>query len=308
MSAPRTILITGATGKQGGAVITNLLTSSTKRTQPLKMIALTRDVQSRGAQKLAAKPNISVIEGDLSYPNAIFARTGPIWGVFHVQINSDVEEEQGKPFIDAAVAHGVEFYVYASGDRGGPERSSHDPTWVKNFAAKYNIEKHLQGHAQSSSRLSYTILRPVTFFDNLTNDVHGKGFARMWEQMGPKRLQMVATQDIGWFAANAFLNPDKNHNASLTIVGDELSHAEADAIYQEIMGSPMQLAPCLIGSAVKYFKQDTVGDMFRWFEEVGYGGNVEECRRVHPDVQDYRTWLIESILKEDNREMREANH
>ncbi|KAK7996266.1 transposable element tc1 transposase [Apiospora marii] len=118
MSATRqTILVTGATGKQGGALIDNLLSSS--QAPQFDIIAVTRDTQSVKAQKLSALPNVKVISGDLTSPDAIFEAAGPVWGVYSVQVNSDSEESQGKALVDAAVLHGVQHFVYSSGDRGG---------------------------------------------------------------------------------------------------------------------------------------------------------------------------------------------
>ncbi|MCJ1420581.1 hypothetical protein MMC32_006939 [Xylographa parallela] len=293
MSSPRTILITGATGKQGGAVIATLLAA--RSSQPLHIIGVTRSKASQGAQSLAKKPNVSLVEGDLGNPTAIFQQAGPVWGVFSVQLNTDAEETQGKALIDAAVAHGVRHFVYTSGDRGGPVKSPIDPTNVKNFAAKYNIEKHLEKQAAMSPQgMTYTILRPVTFFDNLTPDIHGKGFARMWQQVGPKKLQMVATKDIGWFGANAFLHPEENRNRTWTIAGDELTQEEADVIFKEVMGTSMGIAPCVVGKGLKFAMKDTLGAMFQWFKDVGYGADVGECRRIYPGMHDYRAWLLES--------------
>lgn len=298
-SSQKTILVTGATGKQGGAVISALLQASQPDPLPFQIIAVTRDTQSPSAQRLASQPNVTLISGDLSDPAAIFSKaaaTGsdPVWGVYSVQVNSDVEEQQGKALIDAAVAHGVKHFVYSSGDRGGPQKSAINPTYVKNFAAKYNIEKHLIGcAADSQQKMAWTILRPVTFFENLANDIQGKGFARMWEQMGEKKLQLVSTKDIGWFGAHAFLHAEENYNVALTLVGDELTQPEADSVFRDVVGYSMPMAPCLIGSAVKWAKKDTVGDMFQWFTEVGYGGDVEECRKRYPGMQDFTTWLKE---------------
>ncbi len=218
-----------------------------------------------------------------------------MWGVFSVQVNSDDEERHGKAMVDAAASHGVQHFVYSSGDRGGPEKSNFDPTNVKNFAAKYNIEKHLVAQATlSPQKMTYTILRPVTFFENLTADVHGKGFTRMWEQLGTKKLQFVSTVDIGWFAASSFLNPAEHASAAITIVGDELTQPEADVIFKEVTGQSMPIAPCLIANTVKLVLRDSVGDMFRWFGENGYGGSVEACRKTYPPIQDFRAWIGEN--------------
>ncbi|OBT72681.1 hypothetical protein VF21_08568 [Pseudogymnoascus sp. 05NY08] len=293
LTTPKTVLVIGATGKQGGAVIENILASP--QAHSFNIVAVTRDAASRKAQKLAAHPNVSVIEGDLANVDNIFNKTGPVWGVYSVQVNSDVEEQQGKAMADAAVMNGAQHFVYSSGDRGGPERSPNNPTYVKNFAAKHAIEKHLQQRAEKSpQQMTYTILRPVTFFENLTTDLHGKGFARMWEQLGSKKLQMVSTKDIGWFAAQSFLQPDKYKNAALTLVGDELTQPEANVIYKKVTGQSMVMAACPIASAVKFVLKGSVGDMFKWFEDEGYGGNLQECRKANHNMQDFDAWLNEN--------------
>ena len=291
MSSPeKTVLITGATGKQGGAVVAHLLASP--GASSFNIVAVTRDSTTDRARRLAELPGVSVVEGDFSDVSAVFARTGPVWGVFSVQVNSDNEERQGKAMVDAAVAHGVQHFVYSSGDRGGPARSDFDATNVKNFAAKYGIEKHLIAQATlSPQKMTYTILRPVTFFENLTADVHGKGFARMWEQLGDKKLQFVSTADIGWFAAASFLSPAEHAGAAVTVVGDELTQPEADAVFRQVTGRPMPIAPCVVANTVKLVLRDSVGDMFRWFGESGYGGSVEACRETYPPIQDFRAWI-----------------
>jgi uncharacterized protein YbjT (DUF2867 family) len=290
-SAPtKTVLVTGSTGKQGGAVIDNLLSSA--QASSFHIVAVTRDTNTPRAKKLASRPNVSVIAGDLSNTDAIFAKSGPVWGVYSVQINSDAEEAQGKALIDAAVSHGVQHFVYSSCDRGGPEKSAVDPTNVKNFAAKFRIEKHLESLAVGSKQqMTYTILRPASFMENLTTDRHGQGYARMWEQLGSKPLQIVSTTDIGFFAAQSFLHPEKMHKAAPSLVGDELTQPQADVIFREVVGKSMPLAPCLVGSAVKFILKDTVGDMFLWFAEDGFKGDVQECRRAYPQMQNFRAWL-----------------
>jgi uncharacterized protein YbjT (DUF2867 family) len=286
----KTILVTGATGKQGGAVITNILASS--HASSFKIIAVTRDAATPRSRRLASLPGVSVVEGDLSDIPRIFAKTGPVWGVYGVQVNSDEEERHGKALVDAAITNGAQHFVYSSGDRGGPDKSNFDPTKVKNFAAKYAIEKHLIAQASlSPQKMTHTILRPVTFFENLTADVHGKGFTRMWEQLGSKKLQFVSTADIGWFAAASFLDPSQHAGEAITIVGDELTQPEADVIFKDVIGTHMPIAACLIANTVKWVLRDSVGDMFQWFGESGYGGSVKACRATYPDIKDFRSWL-----------------
>jgi len=208
---------------------------------------------------------------------------------------SDREEKQGKALVDESVLGGVSHFVYTSGDRGGPVKSPTDPTEVSNFIAKYKIERRLQERAAASAQgMTYTILRPVMFFDNLVFSRHGQGFARMWEHLGNKNLQLVSTKDIGWFGAQALLFPHQYRNTALSLAGDELTQLEAAVIFGSIVGKEMPLAPCLVGSALKFFMKEALGTMFRWFKAVGYGADVEVCRRLNPKMQDFHAWLKES--------------
>lgn len=84
----KAILISGATGKQGGSVIRALL----KQKADFQILALTRDTQSNSAQKLLKlSPNVKLITGNLDKPSDIFqkakaASSLPVWGVFSVQV------------------------------------------------------------------------------------------------------------------------------------------------------------------------------------------------------------------------------
>jgi uncharacterized protein YbjT (DUF2867 family) len=73
--AARRILITGATGKQGGAVLNALLSLSDRSSTTLEILALTRKPDSAKAKLLASKPNITVIQGQPSDAAAVFAKT-----------------------------------------------------------------------------------------------------------------------------------------------------------------------------------------------------------------------------------------
>jgi uncharacterized protein YbjT (DUF2867 family) len=88
--ASRAVLITGATGKQGGSVVNALLKANT----PFEILALTRNAKSASAQKLLQKsPKIKLVTGDFSAVDDIFlqakaATSSPIWGVFSVQVHN----------------------------------------------------------------------------------------------------------------------------------------------------------------------------------------------------------------------------
>lgn len=86
----KALLITGATGKQGGSVLNALL----RVNADFEILALTRNTQSPSAQKLVQKsPKIKLVAGDLDAADDIFRKAKeisklPIWGVYSVQVGS----------------------------------------------------------------------------------------------------------------------------------------------------------------------------------------------------------------------------
>ncbi|KAG0645925.1 hypothetical protein D0Z07_7847 [Hyphodiscus hymeniophilus] len=288
----RKYLVVGATGKQGGSVVSAL--QSLSPSFPIHIFALTRSVSSPRAQSLAADPNVSVIAGDPSTLETVFSQIGTgIDGVFCMTVPGQKarEEDQAKAFIDASIKYRVKHFVFTSGDRGGPGKSDNNPTNVPNLKSKHAIEVYLK--AQAEGRMAWTILRPTTFMDMLSTDTHGKGFGRLWAGLGEKPLQIISTRDIGHFGAEALLKPDQYNGKARSIAGDELSFEEASKIFQEETGHQMPLAPCIVGSGLKLLVGD-LGAMFGWLRTDGYGVDITGLRKEYPGLQTFRQWIQES--------------
>ena len=295
MASSRKVLVTGATGKQGGAVINALLASPAASS--FQILAVTRNPESGSAKAVVSKsPNIKIVKGDLDDCEGIFREAGEgIDSAFLVtfpqiqKVEQIQEEKQGKDFVDAAVAHGVKHFVFTSVDRGA--RSDSDPTYVPHFISKYNIELHLKEKAASSGMI-YTIFRPVAFVDNFQPDFAGKGMATMLYQMGEKRLQLVSVKDIGIFAAMAFTHPEGFKNRSLSLAGDELNYKEASEVFHKVYGRPLPTTFSLLTTLMRWVVKD-VGLMVKWFEEVGFTADIAECKRINPGMLNFESWLKE---------------
>jgi uncharacterized protein YbjT (DUF2867 family) len=290
------LLVTGATGKQGGALITALLAAPPGpdgRGGAFQIYALTRRANGASARALASR-GVHIVEGDMLDPGPIFSRIGAdLWGVFCVTVPGATEEQQARGIIDAAVEAGVRHFVYTSVDRGGPAVSPTNPTAIPHFVSKHNVEKYLEDKAASSpQQMTWTILRPTAFYDNLTPDFMGRVFARAMQQMEPKRLQLISARDIGRTAARVFSSRSLERYAGvgISLAGDELNFGEMKRIFEEEVGYQMPLATGWIVSAIKWAVAD-FGIMFGWFETDGYGVDVEGLRREDPELEDFRTWL-----------------
>src|ERR671916_2504543 len=144
------ILVTGATGNQGGAAARELLANG------CRVKAMTRNPTSEAAQALVAE-NAEVVRADLDDPSSLESALAGVWGVFTVQNTWEAgverEEEQGKRIAEIARRQGVQHYVYSS------VGSAHRATGIPHFDNKWRVEETVRGLGLPS----YTILRPVFF-------------------------------------------------------------------------------------------------------------------------------------------------
>jgi uncharacterized protein YbjT (DUF2867 family) len=159
----KTILVTGATGKQGRALIHSLLqpsTSSPTPTDQYHIYALTRNPSSPTAQSLLSAydaSNLTLVEGNLDERSSVVsvfeaaitddAHGNGIWGVFAVLAfpglgaSAEGEERQGKMLADIALEYHVRAFVYSSSMRAGPKYEA-KLDMKPSGLAKRNIEVH----------------------------------------------------------------------------------------------------------------------------------------------------------------------
>lgn len=294
-SSHRRIIVTGATGKQGGALIEALLAHTN---QPFDIYAVTRNTTSAGAKRLASKPNVHVIAGDFEHPEAIFQQVENAWGVFSVTTpmgsgGAKTEEVQGKAMTKAALDAKVKHIVYTSVDRGA--NSDYDATDIPHFISKKNVEDDIKAKTQSGET-TWTFLRPVAFMDNLSNDFMGKVFVAMWRQNGmDTKLQLVSTKDIGRVGAEAFLNASSANyrNKSISLAGDSISPNDAAKIFKESQGQEIISTYSIFGTLAKWWMPDELGKMFDWFVATGYGADVPALKQKYPFLKDFKAWLEE---------------
>jgi uncharacterized protein YbjT (DUF2867 family) len=299
----RTILVTGATGKQGGSVVDALLS---RFPSEFSILAVTRNAQSSSALRLSNKsPSVKLLEGNLDDVPKLFnaakrAASGPIWGVYSVQAavtkdtTFDGEVRQGKALIDESIKAGVGHFVYSSVERGGNERSWHNPTPIPHFKSKHLIEHHLRDStASGKSTMGWTILRPVIFMDNMTPDFQSKVFmTSLRDTMKDKRLQWIATSDIGILAAEAFHSPERYNKQAIGLAGDELSFEELDRKFRNATGSGVGTTFRILGKALKAGVKE-VAVMLDWFKVEGYRADIEFVKTIHPQVKNVQAWIKE---------------
>ena len=136
MANERTVLITGATGKQGGA------TARALAGKGFQLRAMTRKPESDAAKAVASATAPSWCAAISNDAASLKAGAAGAWGVFAVQNTWEAgvagEEEQGKRLATLARDAGVQHFVYTSVDRRTARRASRISTtstaWKTRFA------------------------------------------------------------------------------------------------------------------------------------------------------------------------------
>ena len=308
-ASTKAILVTGATGKQGGSVLKQL--ASGPSSSQFTLLAVTRNADAASAKKITERhPGVILVQGDLNDVPSLFqaaktalktaGKNDKIWGVYSVQISQghgathDGEIKQGNDLIDESVKEGVKHFVYSSVDRGGNDKSFNVETPIPHFQTKYVIEKHLLERAgKKGETMGWTILRPVAFMDNLAPGMPTKVFlAAMRDTMKDKPNQWVSVEDIGTFAAKAFRDPSKWNARAEGLAGDELTFEELSGCFERVTGSPAPATYGFLGGFLMYMVTE-VKLMVTWFATDGYGIDIQALRKEEPELCNFERWLRE---------------
>ncbi|KAF2443057.1 NmrA family protein [Karstenula rhodostoma CBS 690.94] len=309
MASSKPILITGATGKQGGAVLEQL--ASHASASQFVLLAVTRNTTSASAQKITKRfPDVLLVQGDMNDVPDLFksaqntlksaGKPSKIWGVYSVQISLgpgvtfEGEIEQGKAMVDESVAHGVKHFVYSSVDRGGNAKSFENETPIPHFKSKHQIEHHLLEKAGSKGKnMGWTILRPVAFMDNLEPGFKTKVFlAALRDTLQGKPLQWISTDDIGIFAAKAFRDPEGWNTRAEALAGDELTLDEMAGCFERVTGSANIATYGFFGNGLMWAVKE-LNIMITWFATDGYGADIGKLKKEEPQLCGFERWLRE---------------
>jgi uncharacterized protein YbjT (DUF2867 family) len=254
------VLITGATGHQGGATLRHL-----SKRGGFKLRALTRKPDGDAAKALAAL-GAEVVSGDLDDAASLERALAGAWGVYGVQntweAGVEKEEEQGKRLAKLARDKGVQHFVYAS------VGSAHKATGIPHFENKFRVEQTVKALGFPS----YAIIRPVYFMENLLSPWAMSG-DNLASGLSPNvKLQMIAADDIGKFGSKAFADADQMKNVEVDIAGDAVTMLEAAAALSPLVGKTLGYQQIPI-EAVRQQSED-VALMVQWFESTGYSADI----------------------------------
>ncbi|QLD89808.1 NmrA/HSCARG family protein [Natronomonas salina] len=278
-----TVLVTGATGNQGGSVVDHLLASETD----FEVLGLTRDASGEAARELADR-GVEMVEGDLDDPDSLRPHVDRADAVFAVTNfwtqGYDGQVQQGKHLADVAAEEGVDQFVFSG------VGSHWKDTGVPHFDSAWEIERYAR-----DLDLPLTTLAPVFFFQNFeafVDDVVDDGTLALPLEEGVS-LQMVDVDDVGRAAAVALADPESFVGERYELAGDDRTLAETAETIAEVAGIDVEPVHVPIEDAYDSFGEEfTV--MCEWFNEVGYDADIDALEDTFGfEFTDLETYLRE---------------
>ena len=290
MSDSLSVLVTGATGQQGGALARVLLD---KGHQVRGFVRRPDSPEAKELERLGAR----LAEGNLEEASTIEDAAKGMDAVFIVvtpfEAGMEAETRHGIAAAEAAKAAGVGHLVYSS------VANADKDTGIPHFESKRKVEEHIEGLG-----IPYTIVAPVYFMDNLLApwtlpQLKEGRFPMALPSSRP--LQQIALSDIAAFTGVVLENREEFVGRRLDIASDELAGEEVAEVLTRVTGREIHYVELPL-EQVRQAMGDDGARMFEWFDQVGYSADIEALRREHQEVgwHTFEDWIKEqdsSVLK-----------
>ncbi len=308
------IAVTMATSRQGAGVVKEL-----SKTNKYQIRAITRNIKSSKALKLASLKNVELVEGNLLDPNSlmmafegadvIFGNTTPTkgWKIFRGSIVRSYELEQGFNLINqvkiAYQSGNLNHFIFSSISKAkNPLKNDPAPG---HFTSKWDIEEYIE---KNDLKKITTVLRPVSYFENFENKLPGYNISKkIFPGIvdGNYKWQTIAVEDIGKWVRGVLLKPEKYKNQSINIASEELTGHEMAMTLQGLVSSEGIDTNYVVipRVAVKLLEFD-IGVMADWIERSGYGADMEKLKLIQEELNIIPTSLkdwLKTRLEKDNK-------
>lgn len=289
-STARTIVICGATGKQGGAVLDSLLKDGS-----WNLVALSREVSGPPAESIRQR-GVDLRYADLDNSTSLVEAFSGVYGVYGIttmltpkgKLDMDVERRQGRNIADACVVSRVKHLVLSTIPYFGD-----GPTLVPYIRSKLDIEEYVAGKG-----VPYTFLGPGSFMDEIGGEyLPVKNGVVTGQADDDVKIPYVACRDIGEFARLAFADPDAFIGRKLTLIGDFISGEKLAQVLGRVSGvQPFRhKAPPIWLMWIFAREWITLRKQFESWGRPPYPQTlldaVAECRRLLPEVLSFEDYL-----------------
>ncbi|MFB9660365.1 NmrA/HSCARG family protein [Glycomyces mayteni] len=291
------VLVTGATGRQGGATARSLLAAGV----PVR--ALVRDPDADRARELQAR-GVELVAGDLRDRDSIVRAATGARAVFSVQMpaaGSDGfdfagEVVQGVNLIEGALAAGVPQFVHTSVSGAG--QHTEVPGWDEGrwdyMAPTLGAKAAVQDRLREAGFAHWTLLKPAFFMENFLPSMaflfpRGLDGGLVSVLHPHTRLSLIAADDVGAAAAAALAEPGRLDGVELELAGDFLSMDEIAETLSAALGRRFA-APDMDEAEALAAGMPPMGASHQWMNDVSQPARPEFARALGLPLTDFATW------------------
>jgi uncharacterized protein YbjT (DUF2867 family) len=283
-----TILVTGATGLQGGSVARHLLNA-----EEYEVRAVTRSPDSDRARALE-DAGAEIVAADLGDPDSLTAVLEGCTGAFGVTNfweHLDGEFEHGKNLVDAARAVELPYLVMST----LPSVKAVDPDLdVPHFETKARIE-----HYARDVGVPATFIHVAFYYENFLSYFPPRrredGSYLFGFPQGDTPLATVAVEDLGGVVLGLVNNRERWLGATVGAVGDDLPPAAYAEIMRSILGRPVsyQHVPREVFAGFDFPGAEDLANMFEFnrLHIPDRRADLELSRELYPDLQSFGVWV-----------------
>ena len=289
MVQKKTILVTSATGAQGGSVARALLNNPS-----FAVKALTRNATSPKALALQ-DAGAEIITGDLSDINSLLLAMKGCYGVFGVTNfweHYTNEYQQGKNLVDAVKESGIQHFVFST--LANYHELSAGQLSVPHCDLKASLQTYCKqlGIPASFVQISFYYENFLTFFpfQKETNGHYYFGFPQ-----GNTPLASISVEDYGGIVNTVFDHPADYIERTVRAVGADYTCDEYAAIFTEVLQQPVhyRYIPRDKYAAFDFPGAEELANMFevqRLYITDHLADKIESYG-LNPAIQPFRNWV-----------------
>lgn len=306
MSEQGIIAVVGATGAQGGGLVRALCED---RDAPFRARAITRDPGSDAARALA-RLGAEVVQADADDVESLRQAFRGAYGAycmtnFWEHFSPERELSQAANMARAARDADLDHVIWSTLEdtrRWVPLDDERMPTLMGRYKVPHFDAKGEANALFLARGVPTTFLLTSFYWDNLIHFGLGPkkgpdGVYAITMPMGDRRLPGIAAADIGRCALGIFRRGPVYAGRTVGIAGEHLTGTEMAAALGRALGTEVRyrdVAPDVY-RGLGFPGAEDLGNMFQFKRDFNADfcavRDVNETRALHPDLQDFETWL-----------------
>ncbi|MGB5667218.1 MAG: NmrA/HSCARG family protein [Maribacter sp.] len=312
MEQKKIIAVVGATGAQGGSLVTAILNDPKHE---FAVRAITREKKSEKAQALASQ-GAEVVEASIDDKGSLLKAFKGAYAAYCVtffweHFSPEKEMANAKNMAEAAKEANLKHVIWSTLEdtrKWVPLEDDRMPTLQGKYKVPHFDAKGSSNVYFEKSGVPYTLLYTSFYWENFIYFGMGPqkgpdGKLGITFPIGSKKLPGIAVTDIGKCAYAIFKEGQNYHGKEVGIAGEHLTGQQMADTFSKVYGIPVNYnnVPASVYRNFDFPGADDLGNMFQVnaeFEtEFCARRSLSQTRKLNPDVQTFESWLTKHKAK-----------